>query len=553
MKYSIFLSIPIAFCTSIAYANTTASEQRYIKYSDLKKHYANELSSYTKLIPTTVAPKNSTQIDGLSARLYPKTLNNSPFIYDPENERENEIRYFFEPNSSYTKELYLGALYSGVSMKNIPNNPTQWFLDVNNKLGLYGQVSGSNNMALQEPKKQWQFTKGQNFLSNIKISPNAEQTIIVGSMAEHGKKNNIKLKVDVGYGPVEVGVEHAQSSTSNKKVIRVKAISKVYSLDISNLQGVTSLNNTPYTQYLNSLHPRNYPMYISSMDYGYAIIAEIDMTSASKEVQNSINTAINKGIASANIGVDLGAAFQNSNVNATYIYHGITPTTTLPRQAQIDDIINSMKRESSKYMRTIAANPIGALPLSATFKYLHPKDYQNASNFVKINNLLNVNQYYAVIQQARAAFKPVTAEMTKAHARGVQSGSGGILGNHYDNIMVYFADRKPNASKTEATVSDSYWWFYRESEKHKTVSKSQWDKEGNDRIRINAPEIDENGNFYLYALFKNDNSSGARPKSTLKFNEWKRSDQQFNVNDIAKGKTVKVTFYNEDMQFDLKF
>lgn len=536
-------------------ANTTSAVNKaphFVTYKKLKEYYSLDLAKYVSLVSKPGSPKSDV-VGGRTVKLFQKTINNSPFIYNS-NARSNEVRYFFSPDEDdFNSGLYLGALYSGLKMKKMPENPTQWGLDSKNKLALYGKISGSSNMRLKE-NKQFNFVRGTNYLSNFDISPNAEKTIMGGSLATKNEDKKIKVNLGGGYGPVEVSLEHSQESSESNTVIRVKAISKVYSLSINDLQGVSSRVNTPSQQYINStLHPSNYPVYLSSMDYGFAIIAEIDLSSASKSFQNSINTQIDTGVAKANIGVDLQNAFGSEAVNVTYKYYGITVNglDEVKEKATVAEIMNKMNKDSYKYMQQMAKNPIGALPLSATFKYLYPKDELSDSNYVKINQLLNEKEYYAVIEKAKVVFQPKTVEMLSGHMEGVESGAGGIFGSHYDNVVVWIADRLPDTKGSE-TISDSYWWFYRESEKHKTISKTKYNGEGNSRVKIKSPVIDKDGNFYLYAFFKNDNSSGVRAKNSVSFNTWQRSDQLINVNDLKSGNSFDISFFNNDVSFEMQ-
>jgi len=152
------------------------------------------------------------------------------------------------------------------------------------------------------------------------------------------------------------------------------------------------------------------------------------------------------------------------------------------------------------------------------------------------------------------------AKITDANLKGVKYGESFFgIGSHYDNTKIWL-----NTSEDWANPSYSYWWFYQEDEAKKNKGNRKYHPSGNtseakhdegvlDRFIIKDADIDEDGEFYVYVIVENDNSSGVAGNNRVKFKEWKESDQPIRVKDVNDKKEIKVTFFEGDLEFKLQF
>lgn len=515
------------------------------KYDELKEKFK---SSFTNT-DNFVKPFNqagSTTIDGNTVTLVPRKLNESPFVYKSENnDAENAIRLYFEPENSQYSNLYLGALYSGVKMKKNPSDFSQWSVLSEPKAYLTGKVtSKSNNINFREELNNYiYFTPSANYIKGATLPNQAIMTKINGSYSSNSTSNSRTIDAGAGYGPVSVDVSFGKSVGTNQSVIRVAAISKIYSLDVGEVYGVKSTTNMDIDKYISEIHPNQYPMYVSSIDYGFAIIAEISMSSLDQSTQTAVKAQVQYGLASGSLGVDFQNAFSNSNVNVKYSYHGINPSAPLKNSGTINDIVNMMRSEIDNYMVRFASSNRPAVPLSCTFKYLYPQDSYSEPKNVKINNLLLANQYYALA--TKPTFKgPMNVTIASAFMDGVPDGTF----VSYGKCFVTLADNSTYSNKSHST-----WWFYIPSKRSQNISEKRYKGGSYDILTIKEPELDADGNFYLYLKLVDDNCT---PKYTdIQFGVWRKSDHPLNINHIEKAGNIlhTVKFFNGDVTFDLKF
>ncbi|MBP3944056.1 hypothetical protein J5U18_10875 [Sphingobacteriaceae bacterium WQ 2009] len=516
--------------------------RNYVSVEALKKYFSTRLNPETLTANKTGRAEKS--INGTSFTLYPKLTNNSPFINADASKEENASRLYFEPTESKYKDIYLGAIFTEDKIKRNLKNIRQWNAFNGENIYLTGTVHSSNAQLSENAQKHIFLTQSSNHLTGAIMPKQADYTSISGIYTSKAEAQSMDIQVGGGYMSVSVDMGYSTSSSSTASSIKVVMVSKVYSLEVNKVNNIQATNkNYDIMNAIPYVDPKLRPMYVSSIDYGFAIEAEISSSELSEEQKAKLAANIEYGLASGKVGFDYGASLGSKSVDVKFTYYGVSPSIA-NKSGDIQSIIALMQSESRNFMRNFSTSNVPAIPLSCKMRYLFPKDVNSVANDVKINDLLLANDYVAVGKAApKKLAAPVKAQILTGHMAGIKDGTF----RSYGQCHVYL-----NTADKTGGMSYSYWYFYIDKRKSENVSKKEYyDKSGKDIFKIENPTIDEHGNFYVYARVEDYD---CKPAGTdITFNTWTRSDNPINISEIKAGARKTITFFNKDLSFDLMF